>query len=416
MAERRVVITGLGTVNPIGNDVKSSWESVMSNKVGISEIQAYDASNNKVKLAAEVKNFEPELRIEKREIKHMARFTQFALYAAYEAVQNSKIMESIGDVYFPEDIGVIISSGIGGLDTIEKEHTRGENKGFEKIDPFFIPKCICNIGAARVAIVHGFQGICFSPVAACAGGNLAIGEAFHRIRDGYENAIVCGGAEGSITELGMGGFASMGAMSTVRDPERASIPFDKCRKGFVMGEGSGILVLEELEHAKKRNATIIAEIVGYGINCDAYHITSPSSNGKMAAACMRLALKDADIHLEQIDYINAHGTSTILNDSCETQAIKDVFGEHAYKLAVSSTKSMTGHLLGAAGGLEAVFSCLAIQDDFIPATANLKEPDPECDLDYVPLVGRKQVLNYALSNSLGFGGHNACLVFKKYEI
>ena len=416
MDKRRVVITGLGTVNPIGNDVESSWESIRNSKVGIAQIQAYDASNCKVRLAAEVKNFEPELRIEKREIKHMARFIQFALYAASEAIQNSGIMESVGNVYSPEEIGVIISSGMGGMDTMEAEYSRGERLGFEKVNPYFLPKVICNIGAARVAIVNGFRGICSCPVAACAGGNMAIGDTFHRIRDGYENAIVCGGSEAIITELCIGGFVAMRALSTSDDPNRASIPFDKCRKGFVMGEGAGILVLEELEHAKKRNANIIAEVVGYGTNCDAYHVTSPAPNGKIGAACMRLALDDASVKPEQIDYINAHGTSTLLNDSCETQAIKDVFGEYAYKIPVSSTKSMTGHLLGAAGGVESVFSCLTIRDSFIPATANLREGDPVCDLDYVPLVGRQQEVNYILSNSLGFGGHNACLVFKKYEI
>ena len=415
MFKKRVVVTGLGTVNPLGNDVKSSWENVVISKVGISEIQAFDASNNKVKLAAEVKNFEPELRIEKRDIKHMARFSQFAVYAASEAIQNSKIMDNIGDVYSPEEIGVIVSSGIGGLDVIVREHDRAKIKGFEKTNPYFIPTSICNIAAARIAIAHGFHGICSCPVAACASGNFAIGDAFHRIRDGYEKAIVCGGAEGSITELGMGGFATMGTLSTSLDPNRASIPFDKRRKGFVMGEGAGILVLEELEHAKKRNAEIIAEIVGYGTNCDAYHITSPSPSGEMGAACMKLALNDANIQPTQIDYINAHGTSTSINDLCETRAIKEVFGEYAYKLAVSSTKSMTGHLLGAAGGVEAVFSCLAIQNSFIPATANLMEADPECDLDYVPLKGRKHDINYVLSNNLGFGGHNACLIFKKYQ-
>ena len=413
--KRRVVVTGLGTVNPVGNDVENSWKNICNGYNGISYITAFDASDYKIKFSAEVKEFEPENRLVKRDIKHMDRFTQLALYAAEEAIQNSGILESVDEVYKQSDIGVIISSGIGGLGTIEKEHYRGIRRSFEKIDPYFVPKVICNIAAARIAITHGFQGACYSPIAACAGGSYAIGEAFRMIRDGYEDAIVCGGAESAITEMGIGGFCSLGALTNTDDVDGASIPFDAKRSGFVMGEGAGILVLEELEHAKSRNAPIIVEIVGYGINCDAYHITSPMLDGRGAALCMEMALKDAKITASDIDYINAHGTSTQLNDSSETNAIKRVFGENAYNVSISSTKSMTGHLLGGSGGVEAVFSCLAIRDNFVPPTINLKDRDVSCDLDYTPNVGKNKNVDYVLSNSLGFGGHNASLIFKKYD-
>ena len=415
MGKRRVVVTGLGTVNPVGNDVETTWSNVRKGKVGIAAITAYDASADKVKLAAEVKGFEPELRIRKRDIKHLSRYAQFAIYASEEAISGSGITDSIGSVYASEEIGVIISSGIGGVEVIEKEYPRGAEKGFDRTDPFFITKSIPNMGAAQVAILHGFQGMCSCTAAACAGGNIAIGDAFHRIRDGYENAFVCGGAEACVIAPCMGAFSAIRALSTSGDANRASIPFDRERNGFVMGEGAGVLVLEELEHAKKRGAPIITEIAGYGVNCDAYHITAPSPNGKMGAACMRLALKDAGIAPEDIDYINAHGTSTVLSDLCETQAIKEVFGAHAKRLAVSGTKSMTGHMIGAAGGMEAVLCCLAIRDGFLPPTMNLLEKDPELDLDYVPMEGRTQTLRYVLSNSFGFGGHNACLIFKSFE-
>ncbi len=433
MDKRRVVVTGLGTVNPLGNDVETSWTNIKQGKVGIAPITAFDTSGNKVKLAAEVKGFEPELRIRKRDIKHLSRFTRFAMYAAEEAIERSGILESIGTssgddsldgagasdsgdaVYTGSDIGVIISSGIGGIDTIEEEYRAGQEKGFERIDPFTVSKSIANMAAAQIAILHRFQGMNSCPAAACAGGNIAIGDAFHRIRDGYENAFICGGAEGCITEYSLGGFAAIRALSVSEDVNRASIPFDKDRNGFVMGEGAGILVLEELEHAKKRNAPIIAEIVGYGINCDAYHITALSPNGKIGAECIRLALKDAGIEPECIDYINAHGTSTVLSDFCETMAIKEVFGEYAKKIPVSGTKSMTGHMIGAAGGMEAVISCLTIRDGFIPPTMNLLETDPRMDLDYVPMIGRNKTLNYVMSNGFGFGGHNACLIFRAYR-
>ena len=310
---------------------------------------------------------------------------------------------------------MILSSGIGGLPTIEEEHTRGQQRGFEKVSPYFVPMSIGNMAAGQIAIRFGLQGMCSCPTTACAGGTNAIGDAFHRIRDGYEDRMLCGGSESCISPLGVGGFASMKALCTADDPARASIPFDARRSGFVMGEGSGVLLLEELEAAKARGAKIYAEVVGYGANCDAYHFTAPAPGGAGGAACMRLALADGGGVPEQVGYINAHGTSTHLNDSCETTAIKTVFGGHAYKLAVSSTKSMTGHLLGGAGGVEGVFTALALHDAFLPATVNLQEPDPELDLDYIPNRGRAAQVEYAMSDSLGFGGHNACVVFKRWE-
>ena len=412
MDKRRVVITGLGTVNPIGNNVADSWQAAKEGRCGIAPITAFDTTNFKVKLAGEVKDFDPTVAIDKREVKKMARFTQFAVVAAAEALTDSGLDLAAEDA---SRIGVIVSSGIGGLPTIEAEHTRGQQRGFEKVSPYFVPMSIANMAAAQIAIGHGLKGVCTCPVTACAGGSNAVGDAFHRIRDGYEEMMVCGGTESAISELGIGGFTSMKALSTATDPDRASIPFDAERSGFVMGEGAGILVLEELEHAQARGAKIYAEVVGYGTNCDAYHFTAPAPGGAGGAACMTLALKDAGVGPEVVDYINAHGTSTHMNDSCETAAIHTAFGEWAEKLCVSSTKSMTGHLLGGAGGVEAVFTALALRDDFVPATIHYQTPDPECDLDYVPNTGREKHLRYAMSNSLGFGGHNACLLFKKWE-
>ena len=409
MEKRRVVVTGLGTVNPTGNTVEESWKGIREGKVGIGEITAFDSSAFSVHLAGEVKEFHPETVFDKRELKHMARFTQFAMIAAEEAMLDSGISGSLP----PEEMGVIVSSGIGGLKTIEEEHTKGEQKGFERVSPFFIPMSISNMAAGEIAIRHKLKGLCICPVTACAGGSNEVGDAFHRIRDGYETAMLCGGTEAAISELGIGGFATMKALSPATEVSRASIPFDKERSGFVMGEGAGILILEEREHALKRGAKIYAEIVGYGANCDAYHITSPAPGGEGAAACMGLALKDAGITASEIDYINAHGTSTHLNDLGETAAVKHVFKERAYSVPISSTKSMTGHLLGAAGAVEAIFSVLALRDGFVPGTMNYQVKDEELDLDYVPNKGREQELRYALSNSLGFGGHNACLVFKK---
>ena len=409
MEKRRVVVTGLGTVNPTGNTVEESWKRIREGKVGIGEITAFDSSAFSVHLAGEVKEFHPETVFDKRELKHMARFTQFAMIAAEEAMLDSGISGSLP----PEEMGVIVSSGIGGLKTIEEEHTKGEQKGFERVSPFFIPMSISNMAAGEIAIRHKLKGLCICPVTACAGGSNAVGDAFHRIRDGYETAMLCGGTEAAISELGIGGFATMKALSPATEVSRASIPFDKERSGFVMGEGAGILILEEREHALKRGAKIYAEIVGYGANCDAYHITSPAPGGEGAAACMELALKDAGVTAAEIDYINAHGTSTHLNDLGETAAVKHVFKERAYSVPISSTKSMTGHLLGAAGAVEAIFSVLALRDGFIPGTMNYQVKDEELDLDYVPNKGREKELRYTMSNSLGFGGHNACLVFKK---
>ena len=409
MEKRRVVVTGVGTVNPTGNTVEESWKGIREGKVGIGEITAFDSSAFSVHLAGEVKEFHPETVFDKRELKHMARFTQFAMIAAEEAMLDSGISGSLP----PEEMGVIVSSGIGGLKTIEEEHTKGEQKGFERVSPFFIPMSISNMAAGEIAIRHKLKGLCICPVTACAGGSNAVGDAFHRIRDGYETAMLCGGTEAAISELGIGGFATMKALSPATEVSRASIPFDKERSGFVMGEGAGILILEEREHALKRGAKIYAEIVGYGANCDAYHITSPAPGGEGAAACMGLALKDAGVTAAEIDYINAHGTSTHLNDLGETAAVKTVFKDRAYSVPISSTKSMTGHLLGAAGAVEAIFSVLALRDGFIPGTMNYQVKDEELDLDYVPNKGREKELRYTMSNSLGFGGHNACLVFKK---
>ena len=410
--KRRVVITGLGTVNPTGNTVAESWAAVKAGRCAVAPITAFDTTDYKVKLAAEVKNFDPAERIDRREARKMARFTQFAVAAAEEAVRDSGLaLQDTERARF----GVILSSGIGGLPTIEEDHARGQQRGFEKVSPYFVPMSIGNMAAGQVAIRFGLQGLCSCPTTACAGGTNAIGDAFHRIRDGYEDRMLCGGTESCISPLGVGGFAAMKALSTVDDAESASIPFDARRSGFVMGEGCGVLLLEELDAAQARGAKIYAEVVGYGANCDAYHITAPAPGGTGGAACMRLALADGGVKPEQIGYINAHGTSTHLNDSCETAAIKAVFGEHAYKLAVSSTKSMTGHLLGGAGGVEGVFTALSLYDAFLPATVNLWQPDPELDLDYIPNQGRAVQVDYAMSDSLGFGGHNACVVFKRWE-
>ena len=410
--KRRVVITGLGTVNPLGNNVEETWKKVQENACGIGPITHFDTENFTVKMAGEVKDLNVEDILGKKESKRMDRFTQFAMIAAKEAMEDSGLDPEKEDT---NRCGVLVSSGIGGLPTIETEHAKGLEKGFNRISPFFIPMAITNMAAGQIAIAYGLHGMCSCVVTACASSNNAIGDAFRHIRDGYAEVMVCGGAESCITELGIGGFAALKALSTSEDANRASIPFDKERNGFVMGEGAGILILEEYEHAKARGAKIYAELAGYGANCDAYHITAPHPEGEGGAACMKLALEDAGMAAEDIDYINAHGTSTHLNDSGETKAIRKAFGAHADKLMVSSTKSMTGHLLGGSGAVEAVFTTLAVQNDFVPATVNYQVPDEECDLDIVPNEGRKAVVRAAVSNSLGFGGHNASIVIKKAE-
>ena len=410
MERRRVVITGLGAVTPLGLTAGESWQNAREGRCGIGPVTQFDPTGMKVRLAAEVRGFEPETLFGKPEAKRMGRFTQFALAAAQEALGSFRVSEAEA-----ERCGVVVSSGIGGIGITEEEHDRGLARGWDRVSPFFIPTGICNMAAGRVAIDAGFRGMCSCPVAACAGGANAVGDAFHYIRDGYAEMMLCGGAEAALTPLAVGGFTSMRALSQSVDPSRASIPFDGERSGFVMGEGAGILLLEELDHALSRGAKIVAEIVGYGATCDAYHMTAPRTDGSGGAAAMAMALADGGVERTAVDYINAHGTSTHLNDAGETAAIKTVFGDHAYKLAVSSTKSMTGHMLGAAGAVEAIFSALALRDGFIPATINYQVPDPECDLDVTPNQGREAALRYVLSNSLGFGGHNASLLFQKWE-
>lgn len=412
MNKRRVVITGLGAVTPVGLTARESWQAVKDGSCGVDAITLYDTTNRAVKLAAEVKGFDPEALFGKAEAKRMDRYCQFALSAAKEALEDAGIT---ADSIDPTRCGVSISSGIGGFSTTEDAKMRGQEKGYDKVSPFMIPSIIGNMAAGRVAIMAGFQGMCTCPVTACAGGTNAVGDAFHYIRDGYAEVMLCGGAEASITPLAIGGFTAMKALCTANEPNRASIPFDAERSGFVMGEGAAVLVLEELEHAKKRGANIVAEIVGYGATCDAYHITAPAPGGNGGARAMQIALEDAGVAAESVDYINAHGTSTHLNDAGETAAVKSVFGEHAYKLAVSSTKSMTGHMLGAAGAVEALFTALTLQDGYIPATIHYQVSDPECDLDIVPNKGREADVTYAMSNSLGFGGHNASVLLKKWE-
>ena len=410
MSKRRVVVTGLGTVCPVGNDVETMWENIKNGVCGIDEITHFDTTDFKVKLAGEIKNLNVEYYINKKEAKRLDRFSQLAMIASKQAYEDARLN--------PEEIdanrfGIILSSGIGGLETIENEKEKGLKKGYERVSPFFIPMAIGNLAAGNVAIMLGAKGACLDIVTACAAGTNSIGEAFKYVRDGYADIMLTGGAEASITPLGIGGFSSMKALSTATDKNRASIPFDAERNGFVMGEGAGALVLEEYEHAKKRGATIYAEIIGYGVSCDAFHMTAPDAEANGAAACFKMALNDAQISADDIDYINAHGTSTPLNDKLETLGVKKVFGEDT-KVMLSSTKGNTGHLLGAAGAVEAIITVKSLQDGFVPGTINYSQPDPECNLDIVPNQGRKQDIQYAMSNSLGFGGHNACIVLKKY--
>lgn len=410
---RRVVVTGIGCVTPIGIGKNKFWESLKTGVSGIDYITKFDTEGYATKIAAEVKDFNVEDYIDKREAKRMDRFSHFAVAASKMAVEDGKLnVEEINS----ERFGVILGSGIGGMETLEDQSRKLFNKGPKRISPFFIPMMISNMGSGQVSIALGAKGPNTTVVTACASATNAIGEAFRIIQNGDADIMVTGGSEASVTPLSIAGFCSMKAMSTNNDdPKKASRPFDANRDGFVMGEGAGILLIEELDHAIKRGAPIYGEIVGYGANADAHHITTPAPNGEGAARTMSIALKDANINYDDIDYINAHGTSTLYNDKFETAAIKTVFKDHAYKLSVSSTKSMTGHLLGAAGGIEGIACIMSIKESIVPPTINYEEPDSECDLDYTPNVAKKREVNYALSNSLGFGGHNATVIFKKYE-
>ena len=410
--ERRVVITGIGAITPIGNNVKEFWERIKTSKCGIDKITLFDTNGYKVNLAAEVKNYNPEEYFDRKQAKRLERFTQFGVIAAREAFEDSGITKENTDM---EKVGVIVGSGIGGLRTIELETQKLQEKGPDRVSPMYIPMAISNMAAGNIAIELGAKGESEAIVTACASATHAIGQSYRMIKHGYEDVIIAGGAESSITPSGIAGFTNMKALSTTQDKNRASIPFDKERNGFVMGEGAGILILEELEHAKKRNAKIYAEIIGYGATSDSYHITSPLPNGEGGAKAMIKAIKDANIKPEQIDYINVHGTSTPLNDSCETAAIKTALGASSKTVKVSSTKGNTGHLLGAAGGVEAVACIKAIENSYIPPTINYKVPDEECDLNIVPNKGIETQVNIAMSNSLGFGGHNSSIIFKKYE-
>lgn len=412
--KRRVVVTGMGLVTPLGTGMQKNWEAVTAGRSGIRPISRFpNVEFFSTRIAGEVPDFRPEDFIEPKEIKKMDPFIQFSVAASSMAMEDSGMKIGSEEA---ERVGVIIGVGFCGIETIEyycKAYLEG---GPRKISPFFIPKVISNLAPGQIAIRYGAKGVNWTPTSACASGNHAIGEAFHMIRSGYQDAVIAGGAESAITPLGVGGFSSMKALSTRNDdPERASRPFDKDRDGFVIAEGSGVLILEEREGALKRGAKIYAEVIGYGANGDAHHITAPSPEGEGAARCMRLALSDAGIGPGQVDYINAHGTSTEYNDINETQAIKTVFGERAYKIPVSSTKSMTGHLLGAAGAVEGIYSILALHHGVLPPTINYQTPDPRCDLDYVPNQARKADIRVALSNSFGFGGTNACVIFRRAE-
>ncbi len=410
---RRVVITGMGAVTPIGNNVESFWEGIKSGKCGIDTVTHFDASGFKTQIAGEVKDFDPTEYMEKKEARKMDRYTQLAVVAASEAVSDSGLDMEKED---PWRVGVITGSGIGGIKTLEEQHNAYLAKGPGRVSPFFIPMMIGNMGAAQIAIKFNAKGVNENIVTACASSTNAIGDALRHIQYGNNDVIIAGGAEAAVSELSFAGFCSMKAMSTRNDdPKTASRPFDAERDGFVLSEGAGFVILEELEHAKKRGAHIYCELAGYGATDDAYHITSPIPGGEGGAKAMELAIKDAGVAPEEVTYINAHGTSTKYNDHFETQAIKSVLGDAAKTVAVSSTKSMTGHLLGAAGGVEAIVCAKAIEDGYIPATINYANPDPDCDLDIVPNKGREQEVKVAMSNSLGFGGHNATIVLKKYE-
>ena len=410
--ERRVVVTGMGAVTPIGNSVEEFWNGIKEGRCGIDNITSFDTTNFKVKLAGEVKNLNIEEYMDKRAARRLDRYSQLAMVAAKEVMADSGINESNTDL---NKVAIIVGAGIGGLTTIEEQTKILVEKGQNRISPMFIPMAILNMATGNIAIEYGLKGESVAIATACATGTHCIGEGYRLIKHGYQDAALVGGSEASINDLAVGGFTNIKALCQSTDKNRASIPFDKERSGFVMGEGAGLLMLEDLEHAKARGAKIYAEIVGYGASTDAYHITSPAPGGEGGARAMKDAIKDAGIKPEDIDYINAHGTSTHLNDSFETAAIKSALGEAANSVMVSSTKSNTGHLLGAAGAVEAIACIKAIDDSFVPPTINYKVPDEECDLDVVPNVGRNKEIKYAMSNSLGFGGHNSTVIIKKYE-
>ncbi|MFA7060153.1 MAG: beta-ketoacyl-ACP synthase II [Pedobacter sp.] len=408
---RRVVVTGVGAVSPLGTGNATNWDALVNGKSGIGLITRFDASDMPVKIAGEVSGFNPEDFIDKKEIKKMDLFIQYAMAAAHFAMEDSGLVITEENA---ERVGVLVGSGLGGLPAIEKYHVALQEGGYKKISPFFIPMLIINLAPGQISIKYGAKGPNISSVSACATATHSIGDAYHIIKRGDADAMIAGGTESTVTPLAIGGFSVMKALSTRNDsPETASRPFEKNRDGFVLGEGAGIVVLEEYEAAKKRGARIYAEVAGYGMSGDAYHLTMPSPGGEGAARCMNMALRGGGVNPEQVTYINAHGTSTPFNDLYETMAIKSVFGDHAKHLMVSSTKSMTGHLLGAAGGVEAVFCCLVMEKGVVPPTINYVEPDPECDLDYVPNTARDAKVEYAMSNSFGFGGTNATLLFKK---
>lgn len=408
---KRVVITGMGSVTPIGNDVESFWDSLKAGKIGIGPITHFDPTPYKVQIAAEVKDFPTEKYFDKKEARRMDLFCKYAMAATEQAVQQAGIDFNEIDT---DKAGVIIGSGIGGIDTIYQTSLELEKRGAAGVSPFFIPIIISNMASGNVSIKYGLKGYNNCAVTACATGTHSIGDAYRVIKHGYANVMVAGGTEAATSPLALAGFINITALTKETDPAKASIPFDKNRSGFVLGEGAGVVIMEEYEHAVKRGANILAEIVGYGATADAYHMTAPHSEGDGATRSMKEAMEDAGITPEQVSYINAHGTSTPPNDKIETLAIKKAFGEAAYTVQISSTKSMTGHLLGAAGGIEAVVCIKSLTDQFIPATMGYTTPDEECDLDYVPNIGRETRVEYAMSNTFGFGGHNATLIFKKY--
>lgn len=412
MDKKRVVVTGIGAVTPLGNDAETTWKNILAGVSGVGPLTRVNADEYPAKVAAEVKDFNIEDYIEKKDARKMDRFTHYAIAASLMAVKDANLVINEENAH---RVGVWIGSGIGGMETFENQFETFLNRGYRRVSPFFVPMMIPDMATGQVSITLGAKGFNSCTVTACATGTNSIGDAFKVIQRGDAVAMITGGAEAPITRMSVAGFCANTALSTNPDPKTASRPFDKNRDGFVIGEGAGIVVLEELEHALARGATIYAEIVGYGATGDAYHITAPAPAGEGGARAMKMAIEDGGLKPEDIDYINAHGTSTDYNDKFETLAIKEVFGEHAYKVAISSTKSMTGHLLGAAGGIEAIFSILAMKEGVLPPTINYETPDPDCDLDYVPNKSRKKEIKAVISNSLGFGGHNATIAFKKYE-